>query len=70
MRHHDDRRAFLVDLLQQAHDFLTMRGVEIAGRFVGQQHRWPRDQRSGHRDALLLTARQLRRTMSGAMRDA
>ena len=35
--------------------------VESAGRLVGEDHRGPRDQRPGDRDALLLAARELSR---------
>ena len=36
MGNHYDGRAFLVDLPQKAHDFISMGGIEVAGRFVSQ----------------------------------
>jgi hypothetical protein len=61
---------FRVQLLQHAHHFLAVLGVEVAGRFVGQDQLGLRDQRAGDRDALLLAARQLARPVLGAVRDA
>ena len=68
--HHDDGRAFLVELAEHAHDLLAVRGVEVAGRLVGQDQLGLADQGAGDGDALLLAARQLRRPMLGAVRDA
>ena len=39
-------------------------GVEVAGRLVGEDDVGPARQRTRDRDALLLTARQLRRTVA------
>ena len=38
------------------HDFVAGLGVEIAGRFVGQQHRRLADQSAGDADTLLFAA--------------
>jgi len=37
--HHYSEMLFLVQGSQQVHDFFTRGGIEITGRFVGQQHR-------------------------------
>ena len=70
VRDHDDGRAFLVELAQHPHHFFAVGGVEVAGRFVGQDQLGLGDQRAGDRDALLLAARQLRGAVLGAVGDA
>ena len=67
--HHDDGRAFLVELAEHAHDFFAVRRVEVAGRLVGEDQLGLPDKRAGDGDALLLAARQLGRTMLGSVRD-
>ena len=47
-----------------------VRAVEVAGRLVGEDDLRARAERAGDGDALLLAARQLRREMIGAMRQA
>ena len=42
--------------LQGLEHALTGGGVEVAGRFIGQQQAWPVGKGTGHGDALLLTA--------------
>ena len=37
VRDQDDRVALLVQALEQRHDFVAGRGVEVAGRLVGEQ---------------------------------
>ena len=59
VRHHDDRLPGVVQLVEQAEDFLARAAVEIAGRLVGQQDRGLVDQRPGDGDALLLAAGKL-----------
>ena len=59
VRNHDDGDAGFIQLLKQAHDFDAGAGIEIAGRFVGEQHFRLADERSGNGDALLLSARKL-----------
>jgi hypothetical protein len=48
-----------MQLPQHSEEVLGVRGVEVAGRFVGQQELRFGDQRPGHRTALLLPAREL-----------
>jgi len=59
VRDHDDGDAGFVQLLEQAHEFNAGAGVEVAGRFVGEQHFRPADERAGDGDPLLLSARKL-----------
>ena len=54
-------RAAGVDLAQQVHDLERQIGIEVAGRFVGEQQHRIVDERARDRDALLLTARQVLR---------
>ena len=61
MRHHKDRGAELVDLLQQQHQLQTAHRVEVPGRLVGNDHARIVHERAGDRHALLLTAGELRR---------
>ena len=68
--HDHHRRALGVNLAQQAHDFVAVGGVEVTGRFVGQQHGRDGHQRARDRHALLLAAGQLRGTVAGAVRHA
>ena len=54
----DDGVAFLVQLVQQAQQFLAAAAVERARRLVGQNHVAAVHQGPRHADALLLAARQ------------
>ena len=67
---HDDGRTLLVELAEHAHDFLAVRRVEVAGRFVGEDQLGLSHQGAGNGDPLLLTAGQLSRTVLGAMSNA
>src|SRR6185369_13955076 len=68
--HHADRGPFLVQLFQQLHHRLGVPRVKVAGRLVGEQDRRLAHHRAGHRDALLLTARELRRVVLHPVRHA
>jgi acyl-CoA thioesterase-1 len=61
MRHHHDRRAITMELLEQAHHRLTVRRVEVSRRLVGEQEQWRAGDSPRHGHALLLTAGELRR---------
>src|SRR6476646_8797780 len=63
VRDHDDGDAALVELLENGHDLDACSAVEIAGRFICQQHLRIIDQRARNRDALLLAAGKLTREM-------
>src|SRR6185295_4465399 len=67
---HADRRALVVQLLEQVHDLLAVARVEVAGRLVGVQDRRLADDRAGDRNALLLAARELRRVVLHPVRHA
>ena len=51
------------DVAQQREDLAAGRGVEVAGRLVGEHHARPRDERAGDGHALLLAAGQLGRAV-------
>ena len=55
---------------QQLDDRVAGRGVEVAGRFVGEEQRRIVGQRARNRDALLLAAGELRRVMVRAVGQA
>ena len=57
----DDGRALSVEFLEKLHDLLRLAGVEVAGRFVGQDELWLGDDRARDRDELLLAAGELAR---------
>ena len=56
---HHHGGAGAVDPVEQLHDAHRGGGVEVAGRLVGDQDHRPVDEGPGHRDALLLAAREL-----------
>ena len=71
VRDDDDRGAQLaVDGPQALQDVVRGRGVELAGRLVGEQHLRGVRQRDRDRDALLLAAGHLRGPPVGAVPDA
>jgi hypothetical protein len=55
--HH--RGAGLVEVVQEVHDAGAGPGVEVAGRFVGQQERRLPDDGAGHRHPLALPTGQV-----------
>ncbi len=70
MRHHHDGRAVAMQLLEQIHDAARHLRIEIAGRFIRQQQPRRARQRARDGDALLLAARQFRRVVPRARRQA
>ena len=58
MRGDHDRRAQLVEFLEQVEQAHGDAVVDVAGRFVGEQQARPADHRAGDGDALLLAAGQ------------
>ena len=71
VRHEHERRAARpVHLEQQVDDVAARRAVEVAGRLVGQQDRRVVRERPRDRHALLLAARELRRVVMAAVRQA
>src|SRR5579872_6199565 len=67
---HADRRAGGMELLEQIHDRLAAARVEVAGRLVREQHERLAGDGARHRDALLLTARELTGKVLRAVRHA
>ena len=63
MRHHDDRGAFLMQLLDESHHAARHLGVEISRRLIGEQQSRRAGQRPGDGDALLLAAGKLGRVV-------
>ena len=63
VRDHHDRHAAVVELLEQGEDLLGDAAVEVARRLVGEEHAGVRDERPCDRDALLLAARHLGRSV-------
>ena len=55
---------------QQVHHRFAIRGVQVSGRLIREQNGWIAAQGASHRDALLLTAGELRRIVLHAMRHA
>ena len=64
-QHH--RAAFFVQASEDPQHILGRVRVEVAGRLIGQDQRGVRHQRSRHRDALLLPARELRGLVAHAV---
>ena len=59
VRDHDDGDSARVELLEDRHDFDAGSAVEIARRFIRQQHLGVIDQRTRNGDTLLLAAGKL-----------
>ena len=57
---HANGFSLIMQLIQKVHDGLTIPGVEIPGRLIGQQQRGPGCDSSGNCNALLLAAGELR----------
>src|SRR5712691_915562 len=67
---HHDRRALLVDLVEQVHDLPCHQRVEVAGGLVGEDEAGVARQHSGDGHPLLLPARELRRQVARARAEA
>src|ERR1700675_26933 len=59
--HQNNSQSLVIQILKNLHDFDRRTAVKIASRLVSQQDRRTVDQSSRNRDALLLSARHLRR---------
>src|SRR5436190_16497298 len=70
VRDHTDRRAALVQFLEQRHDRFAVPRIEVARRFVGEQDRRLTRESARHRDTLLLTTGKLTRKMLRTMAHA
>jgi hypothetical protein len=61
VRHLNDGGASFVQTLEQLHDLLAMRGMQVAGGLVGQDQLGVRDYGARHGHQLLLAAGELAR---------
>jgi len=68
VRDHADSGPALVQLAQQMHDRFAVVRIEITGRLVCEEDRWPASKRASDCDALLLAAGELAGQMFCAMR--
>ena len=68
VRHHADRRAGPVQLVQQLHHRLAALRIEVTGGLVGEQHDRFAGDGARHGDALLLAAGKLAGEVLGAVR--
>src|SRR5262249_44410325 len=70
VRDHANRGATLMQLAEQMHDRFAVVRIEVTGRLVCEQNRWPPGQRARNCDTLLLTAGELTRQVFCPMRHA
>ena len=63
VRDHHNRLPGTVQVLKQLHDLATGLRIEVARRFVGEDHVWFIRHRSGDRNPLTFSARQFHRPM-------
>ena len=56
MRHHADGRAAAMQLAEQVHHLFAILRVQVTSRLVSEQNGRVTGERTGHSDALLLTA--------------
>jgi len=64
---HDGQFFVFVQLFEDFHDLGAGVGIEVAGRFVGEEDAWFVDERPGDGDALLLAAGHLGRDVVHAI---
>ena len=70
MGRHHDRRPGAVDPVEQRHDALAGRGIEVAGGLVGEDDQGAVHESTCDRDALLLASRQLVRQSIALLAEA
>ncbi len=68
VRDHADRGTIAMQLAQQVHHRFAVDRVEVTGRLVGEEYGRIACDRAGDGDALLLTAGELRRKVTDAVR--
>src|SRR5579883_1249228 len=66
---HDDGGSLPVQLREQLHHLLSRRGIEVTGRLVGENQFGSGDHGTGDRHTLLLTSRELLRSVARPVRD-
>ena len=69
MGHHNDGRTFLVELAEEIHNLLTVLGVQVTGRLIGEDQLRTCDDRTGDGHSLLLTSGKLLREVLGSVAD-
>lgn len=67
--HHNDGRTFLVELAEEIHDLLTVLGVQVTCRLIGEDQLRTCDHGTGDGDSLLLTSGKLLREVLGSVAD-
>src|SRR5215203_6410944 len=67
VRYENDRDALAVEFLEERQNLNRRAAVERASRLVGEKQARVVDEGAGDGDALLLAARELRRTVVGAV---
>jgi hypothetical protein len=67
---HEGGVRFVGQLAEQAEDVLATGGIEVAGRFIGENERGPVDEGAGDSDALLFAAGELAGQGGGAEAEA
>ena len=65
--HHHNGSAFLIQIGQEAHYFLSVLRIQVTGRLVGKYHLRIGNYRTGYRHTLLLPSRKLLREMFRAV---
>src|ERR1700760_897144 len=67
VRHQNNRIPPRLQLIEQGHDFVAGLRIEVSGRLVGQDDRWPINERACNGNALSLSAGELVRLMVHAL---
>ena len=65
--HHTNRRAFLMQTIEEPHDRVPVLGIKVARWLICQEDGGLADKRARHCHSLLLSAGQLRRIMCGSV---
>jgi hypothetical protein len=66
---HNNGSAIFVEFFQQVHYFIAMGGVEVTGRFIGQNDVWFGYNSTAYSHPLLLTTRELKGEVVFAVHD-
>ncbi len=59
MRHLDDCRTAVIQPLEELHDFVALRGMQISSRLIREDQLRAENHRASHAHKLLLAAREL-----------
>jgi hypothetical protein len=69
VRDHHDGSSLVIELFKKSHYFFSIGGVEVSGRFIGEDHGRLGYDRSGDGHALLLTSGKLLRKVIATVHD-